>query len=447
MKGSILTNRNKNKFLVFISTIVVLIIFYSFFYKYRAEKTNNENPILAKNIELQNKKLLTNPKFEIPKGNQIYFIQNSHNSPQMTEAIIDPLDVKPNDIQKMTIKAKDSIYPISSIKAIVQTDNGNETYFLSLISGTNNDGVWESQWKVHDTHSETYRTTFIAENTIGEKSDVTLTWTDPCTPLKGNDWTLDGNCFISGVNGVDNGHLILNNPSYTLTIQSGATFVWNPGKEIRLSGGKIVISSTGQLKQTNLWMIDRDGDGYPASLTQYAQDTSPVDAQNNVIGRRRSLMTSIEFVDGDDATNTCAPTCPPSCVDGDGDLHGSGCTAGGDCDDADSRAYVGSGNYESTPRIGVGGYDFSCNGIEDKALPHNSASFSSGCFSDNIISGMGWVGGQPACGNPGYLRQCAFCQDTSCSSCFSGQEYCDRTGLTLWPRTKVYDTPMRVTCN
>jgi len=263
------------------------------------------------------------PPIVLAQGRQVYYISASHSSPQMMEAVIDPLDVKVGDTQIMSITIRDT-YPIQLVEAKVETDTGIKTYTLSLIEGTDTDGRWQGSWTVHDTHSATYRTTFKATNTNNETSSVTLTWTDACVPGPGDDWYLDGICGVSGVNGVDNGDFYVvpgsdpENP-YAITIQANTTFVWNPGKSIYLQGGSIVINSTGELRQTNLWMTDADSDSYPANLTQYAQDDAPTN------GRRRNLMLTISSVDYNDNS---AIVYPGQCCNGGCSINNSNGTCG-----------------------------------------------------------------------------------------------------------------------
>lgn len=113
-----------------------------------------------------------------------------------------------------------------------------------------------------------------------------------CAPRPGGNHIITGNCTFAGsVSGVDNGNLTIA-PGATLTIADGQTIVWNPGKTITVFGA-IVYIGTGKLVQTNLWMIDADNDGWPADLTQIAQDAAPAN------GRRRFQMTSIAGTPGD----------------------------------------------------------------------------------------------------------------------------------------------------
>jgi len=231
----------------------------------------------------------------LAEGKQTYIITGGHHSPSFSEVTIDPLDVKVGDTQKMSAKISDT-FSITSVAAHVETDTGTKIYPLSLIGGTDLSGTWEGSWTVYDTHSAKYKTTFTATDSNNESSSVTLTWSDPCSPPAGGNWTLDGNCNIATgtVSGVDNGNFTVA-AGFTLTLDVNSTFVFNSGKSIIWSGGSIAKGSGAQVKKTNLWMIDADLDGYPATLTQYAQDDpGPTN------GRRRKDITHMSTVDGDD---------------------------------------------------------------------------------------------------------------------------------------------------
>ena len=230
---------------------------------------------------------------DIPSGSQRYFFRSNPSSPQILEAIIDPLDVHVGDTQTMTVKARDTAYPINSIIATVETDTGERTYQLSLIDGTSSSGTWQASWTVVDTHSRTYHTTFTAENSNGESSSVTLTWDDPCAPPPGGAWTLDDNCGITGTHGVSNGSVTI--ADYTMTINDGAVFVWNPDESISIITGSIAIAEGGQLKQSYLWMKDSDADGYPLETTMYVNDTAP--EGNPDLYKQRHLMSTYSSTD------------------------------------------------------------------------------------------------------------------------------------------------------
>ena len=90
----------------------------------------------------------------------------------------------------------------------------------------------------------------------------------------GGDYAVSASCTFAGtVDGVDNGNITVNTDQ-TLTVGAGQTIVWGPGKSLVINGS-IAINSTGQLKQTRLWVKDSDGDGYPTTDTPIAQTDSP----------------------------------------------------------------------------------------------------------------------------------------------------------------------------
>jgi len=234
--------------------------------------------------------------FEFPQGAQRYFFRSNPSSPQITEAIIDPVDVHVGDTQIMTVKVMDKTNTVTSVTAAIETDTGIKTEALSLIQQLSGGRtVWEGSWVVVDTHSATYRTTFTVTNDVGESTSATLTWTDPCAPATGGAWTLDDNCNIAtnSVHGVSNGDFTVSG-SFDMTIDAGATFVWNPGQSIIISSGSLIIADGAQLRQTFLWMGDDDGDGYPSNGTMYYGDTAP-SGETGVYVKRSTLSTYTSF--------------------------------------------------------------------------------------------------------------------------------------------------------
>tara|TARA_B100000315_G_scaffold260739_1_gene324650 strand:- start:1571 stop:3283 length:1713 start_codon:yes stop_codon:yes gene_type:complete len=258
-----------------------------------------EKIVESSNLEKQSNQIEKNDaELKIPSGRQRYFIRSNPKSPQIYEAIIDPLDVHVGDTQTMIIKAHDKVNPITSVTAAIETDKGIRTESLKLTEELSKGRtIWEGSWIVKDTHSATYRTTFTAANSIGETASTTLTWTDPCAPPNSGDWTLDDDCTITGVDGVDAGNFTVE--TYTLTLNSGASWVFNPGMWINVTSGTIAISTGGNITQTNLWVKDTDSDDYGDSDTgQVAQDDSP----GAGYVRRNTLVNTITDCDDDDAT-------------------------------------------------------------------------------------------------------------------------------------------------
>lgn len=93
-------------------------------------------------------------------------------------------------------------------------------------------------------------------------------------------------------------------------------------------------------------------------------------------------------------SQSCAGTTAPSMADRDGD-----------CDDADARAQPGRTNYYSSPRMGVGGFDFNCDGTVTKnnvvthtACTDNLTSCSTASTSSRIPS--------ESCGSSTTVQRC-----------------------------------------
>jgi len=247
----------------------------------------------------------------LPDGPQTYQVVSSEDAwPKFSEATINPLKVYPGDTQRMRVVVQDRV-EVTEVLAEIETDNGVNEVPLRLVNEAAvteedilkqryivQDGklimlgelertklalsgflkraeaadvrkfVFEGEWVVKDTHVKTYHTTFRAKNASGEENSITMAWSDPCSGIAdGTNSTLAGNCAI-GTNvtdGIDGGSLNLG--GYTVTLAgSGSTFVWNSGQNLTINGS-IVINSGAQLRQTNLWIQDQDGDGWSDGST------------------------------------------------------------------------------------------------------------------------------------------------------------------------------------
>lgn len=133
----------------------------------------------------------------------------------------------------------------------------------------------------------------------------------------GGHYTVTNSCYFEGsVNGVDEGNLTIRTGS-TLTIQAGQSIVWNQDFSIIIEeGASIAINkSGGQLVKSNLWMLDRDNNGYPGDLDQRDGREQPT-AEH----RRRNEMTTIIELDCNDDRQEFAPYRMPL-IDGDGDKY------------------------------------------------------------------------------------------------------------------------------
>ena len=88
----------------------------------------------------------------------------------------DPLDVAVGAAQIVTVKVRDiNNNAISLVTGSVQIDNGSDSFSLSLIAGTDLDGIWEGTWVSTDTFCTIYTTTITATSASGtSKVDVSF---------------------------------------------------------------------------------------------------------------------------------------------------------------------------------------------------------------------------------------------------------------------------------
>ena len=231
-----------------------------------------------------------------PPGSQVAGAGESLNfsggggTPVFVHADIQPRDVSVGDIQTVTAEVGDAA-GIVEMKTETVLDHSVQIKFMSPIDGAQPGCTscrWRVSWEVNDTSHNTYHTVITAKNSQGRTNSVTLAWTDPCSPGLSGNWTLDGNCTITGVNGVENGNFT-GAAGYTMTISAGATWVFNDGYSFSPSGATIAISNSGQISKTELWIRDQDSDGYaPSATDQLAQSTQPT----NYISRASASGTN-----------------------------------------------------------------------------------------------------------------------------------------------------------
>lgn len=115
------------------------------------------------------------PTNRVSGGLQVFI--STQNQPQMRQLTITPFDPKTGATQTLDLSVKDtSDSPIITVRAIVRTDNGENTYNLSLASGSSTNGVWSVSYQVSDSHEQIYNMSFTATNQAGStsKADVQL---------------------------------------------------------------------------------------------------------------------------------------------------------------------------------------------------------------------------------------------------------------------------------
>ncbi len=267
---------------------------------------------------------------------------------------IDPLKVFPGDTQNMTIVVS-SKTAIVSVQADIETDNGRQLVNLSLTGKEEENEiskeVWEGSWLVNDTSVRDYETIFTATDSVGNKKELVLAWSDPCEladgkelPYSGNN-TIAYNCTISSTYGLDEGNLTIPLGVQVTVLgssESPATLAFNPGKSLTLQG-EINIGNYAQMKKTYLWVKDADGDGYTTSLlSDRVFSDSPTTPP--IAGYRRQK----------DMVNTY-----------------SGNLLMTDCYDSNANAKPGQANWWSSASGGSPVGDYDCSGTTEYAWAQN----------------------------------------------------------------------------
>lgn len=215
--------------------------------------------------------------------------------PKFVNVQINPLHVYVGDTQTLSATVE-SASPIVSVKAVTQLDN--QALTLELEETSPGSGTYATSWTVFDTHVRIYHTTFVAENEAGQTNSITLAWSDPCSGItQGTDSSLSADCTVSAVDGVDMGNLTI--PSgKTLTLNSGATWVWNPGKTVTIDG-TIAINGTATMKKGYLF--------YSGSTNDDANTTSKVYDANSTKSGYVRVGTHFSF-SGSDQTGASLDT-------------------------------------------------------------------------------------------------------------------------------------------
>jgi hypothetical protein len=198
------------------------------------------------------------------------FSSNTPKLPEFKKAIVNPLDVLPEDNQIFTAHVY-SPYSVISVTSVTELDHSILNLDLEKIGEyvENNETIeiWSANWTVNDVHAITYRTTITAIDLEGNENSITLTWTDSCQSqlTHGENGAITVSCStgVSTVVGLDGGNLTINN-GVTLIIDSGAIWVFNDGKIISPIGS---ITVNGQISKGNLYYTDGDSDGYASSAT------------------------------------------------------------------------------------------------------------------------------------------------------------------------------------
>lgn len=108
------------------------------------------------------------------QGPQTYTISNKK-TPSMYEVHFNTIDPKPGETQIVDLKIRDKMGTVTSVTALVKTDKKQQTFPMTLNSGSGADGVWHGEWTVNDTHNLMSVITFTATDTAGNAASVDMT--------------------------------------------------------------------------------------------------------------------------------------------------------------------------------------------------------------------------------------------------------------------------------
>lgn len=207
------------------------------------------------------------PRYALAEEADLVLSSAEDADPTFVRASITPLHVYVGEEQTLTVQVN-SETPITGVTATTELDNETLTLSLEKVSSDSSGTTFSTTWTVFDTHVRTYRTTFAAENEAGATNSLTLAWSDPCAGVtQGVNSSLSSNCAVSSVSGVDGGNLTIPG-DITLTLNSGATWVWNPGTSIAVNG-VIAKNSTAQMKKGYLFYSGATNDSANTSTLVY----------------------------------------------------------------------------------------------------------------------------------------------------------------------------------
>jgi len=362
---------------------------------------------------------LKNKLFNLPAGNFFFQVTSASTiqGPVFLEGEINPPDVHIGDIQHLKIIVQ-SPSGIKSVTTRIETDNSEDivelthignisfkdmqsekylvdangklkilkgseialrhwikianeklaTAFSAKAASGDDKEMWEGSWTVHDTHDAIYHTTFIAEDNDGLTNSLTIAWSDACEIPPNGDWTLGQSgykydCTISSTDGVENGDITIESNNLVIN----APFAFNPGYQININGGSIIIG-TGQIKKTYLWICDKDGDGYTSGSTMgtvYAQDNAPQcgGKGGSGTGFYNLYQKLVHYLEPKKAMAlpTCGSTTPVYTI------RRYNFKGTNDCYNDSSNAYPNSTNLCADNR-GDGSWDYNCDSIQEKEL-------------------------------------------------------------------------------
>lgn len=253
-------------------------------------------------------------EWSIPRGEYDFSVASAETYPKFVIGFINPLDVKVGDTQKMMI-AINGDQPVSRVWAEIETDTGTRIVDLRLDATSTvsysdlmkqryivdqkgnliinkGDSEWKrvvdsivnkasaadpvlqytyvGEWKVVDTHTKTYHTKFVAQDSSGRSDAMTLAWSDPVCDFDsaGN---LLGSC--NATNTTEGPDKSLSLSGNTVTLGSGGILAFPPGGSISIGTGNLSLGG-GSIQKKYLCMADNDNDGFIGNVALITSDSS-----------------------------------------------------------------------------------------------------------------------------------------------------------------------------
>lgn len=125
--------------------------------------------------EAQETQRRANAPTPIAQGPQTYFIRSSGDGPVLTRLMISEFDPAVGERQGIQVETQFT-QPVESVTATLITDNGQQTFPLTLTQGSPTQGSWTVEWTNQDTHDEIYTLILEASSTGFPTSKVTLSF-------------------------------------------------------------------------------------------------------------------------------------------------------------------------------------------------------------------------------------------------------------------------------
>ena len=106
----------------------------------------------------------------VASGRQTYSVGSGPGNPKITKAVFDPLDVNKCAWQEVTVWANDlEGNPIYQVTGEGRTNSMSFPFTLSLIGGTETDGIWQGYWYNEDEYCSNYQIAINATSASGSR--------------------------------------------------------------------------------------------------------------------------------------------------------------------------------------------------------------------------------------------------------------------------------------